>query len=160
MNSAYADAFALELASLDREVAVPTGALAYGRDLSCTVELDPALAEVDPASPVAIVEAIVRRYITPRGALIDDAFYGQDTRALLNRGVTLEDLRAISGALTGEAQKDDRVALANVGVTADLRSSRMRIAATITPEDPAQREFSFVVAVEDGSTLEVTINGK
>lgn len=157
-NPTYDSAIAAELATLTRVVTVPSGELAYGTDLSCTLDLDPALAEVDPKTPKAIVEAIIRRFVTPRGALIDDENYGLSILTMLNRGMTQTDLRALSGALTGEARKDDRVALADVVVSASLATSEALIRTMITPEDPALRDFSFTFAVIDGEVLGVTIN--
>jgi hypothetical protein len=159
VNPDFEAAFALELASFTRIVAVPTGALAYGTDLSCTLDLDPKLAEVDPASPKAIVQAIIRRFVTPRGALIDDENFGLDVRSLLNRGITQTDLRALSGALTGESRKDDRVALSDVKLTVNLVTLEASIQVFITPEDPELRDFDFTFAVIDGEVLGVTING-
>jgi hypothetical protein len=159
MNNTYAAAFAAELALVTRTVPVPTGELKYGRDLSCVTDLDPALAEVDEASPAAIVEAIVRRFITPRDALEDDPSYGLDVRGQLNRGITLRDLRALSGALQGEAQKDDRVLQANVQVNSTLGSGALSIAVAIVPADPVLQPFSFTIAVASGDDLKVTING-
>lgn len=158
-NPTFDAAFAAELATLTRVVAVPTETLAFGRDLSCVTDLDPQLAEVDPSSPVAIVEASIRRLTTPRGALIDDPDYGLDIRTILNRAASQRDLRALSGALQGEIQKDDRVALADVRLTVDLRTREARVSVFITPEDPALRDFSFTFAVSGGEVLMVTING-
>lgn len=158
-NPTFDEAFAAELGTFERIVTVPTGELRYGTDLSCTLDLDPSLAEVDPTSPIAIVEAIVRRFVTPRGALIDDENYGLDIRTLLNRGITQTDLRALSGALTGEARKDDRVAVADVKLTVNLVSKEANIQVFVTPEDSALRDFSFTLAVDSGEVLKVTING-
>lgn len=160
MNIVYAEAAAAELATLTRIVGVPVeDSLGYGRDLACITDLDPRLAEVDPMSPGAITQAVIRRFITPRTGLIDDADYGLDVRAHCNRGVTLRDLRALAGAMQGEAQKDDRVATATVIVTASSLGQVLSMQVEIVPADPALAEFSFTFAVTDASVLMVTING-
>jgi hypothetical protein len=158
-NSTFNSAFSTQLAELTRIVAVPTGPLGYGTDLSCVTDLDPLLVEVDPNSPAAIVEAVIRRFTTPRGSLIDDPDYGLDIRSVLNRGMTQRDLRALAGALRGEAQKDDRVALADVQLTVSLPTREASVQVFITPEDSNLRDFSFTFAVTDGDVLRVTING-
>lgn len=159
MNTTFAIALATNLATLTRVVNPSTDALRYGLDLSCVSDLSPTLAEVDPASPSAIVEAVIRRFTTPRGALEDDQDYGQDVRAACNRGVTARDLRALSGVLRGEAQKDDRVALANVTLQAAVNSRELSIQVFITPADPRLQDFAFTFAVTDSQVLMVTING-
>lgn len=159
MNPTFEAAYAAELATMTRVVDAPTGELGYGTDLSCVTDVDAALAEVDPQSPRAVAEAIIRRFITPRGGLIDDDDYGQDVRGHLNRGMTYRDLRALSGALQSEAQKDDRVLAAEVDLRADTRTNVMLVHVTLTLADPSDRTFSFVFAVTSGEVLEVTING-
>lgn len=159
MNSTVEDNIAAQLATLSRVVDAPVGDLGYGLDLACTFDLDPLLAEVDPASPIAIVQAVVRRYITPRGTLADDADYGLDIRAHCNRGMTQRDLRALSGAMQGEAQKDDRVAKATVTLVADMLARTLAVGVLIVPTDPELETFSFTFAVTSSAVLKVTING-
>jgi hypothetical protein len=161
VNSEVENALAAELATLTRVVDPPTGDLGYGTDLSCTTDLDPQLAEVDPQSPQAIVEAVIRRYTTPRGSLPDDedGNYGLDVRAHCNRGMTQVDLRALAGALQGEAQKDDRVLKANVSITADARARTLELSVRIIPADLRTRAFGFTFAVTSAEVLKVTING-
>lgn len=160
MNSTFSDSIAEQLTTLTRVVAVPTGELKYGTDLSCVTDLEPTLAEVDPASPVAIVQAIIRRFTTPRGALADDQDYGLDIRGHINRGITPRDLRALGGALQGEAQKDDRVLEALVQLTATLRPpATLSVYVQIVPADPRLQDFSFTFAVTGSDVLMVTING-
>lgn len=158
MNDAVAQSLAAQLPTLKRVVDAPTGDLAWGTDLSCVTDLHPTLAEVDPRSPRAITEAVTRRYLTPRGALLDDAGYGLDVRSHLNRGVTQRDLRAITGALGGEAQKDDRVTSAEVRMQAALGGSA-QLQVIIVPADPELEQFDFVFSVTSGSALAVTIDG-
>ncbi len=159
MNTAVLAAIATELATLTRIVAPSTEPLLYGLDLSCVTDIEPTLAEVDPASPRAIIQAVIRRFTTPRGALLDDPDYGLDIRAVLSRGATQRDVRAISGSLQGEAQKDDRVARCEVKLVASLLTRRVDVSVSITPEDPALKDFDFTFAVTDASVLMVTIHG-
>lgn len=159
MNPTVQASLDAQLATLTRVQDVPTGKLAFGRDLLCIFDLDPLLGEVDPNDPRAIVQAVIRRYITPRGALIDDPDYGLDIRAHCNRGITQRDLRALAGAMQGEAQKDDRVARAAVSLTADSRARTLVAKVEIIPVDPREQEFTFTFAVDSAEVLRVTING-
>ncbi len=68
-------------------------------------------------------------------------------------------MRAISGSLQGEAQKDDRVARCEVKLVASLLTRRVDVSVSITPEDPALKDFDFTFAVTDASVLMVTIHG-
>lgn len=158
MNDDVQASITRQMAELTRVVDVPVAPFVYGRDLSCVTDLSPTLAEVDSNSPQAIVEAVTRRYITPRGGLADDAAYGLDVRAHLNRGHTPRDLRALSGAMQGEAQKDDRVSEASVQLEAAVNSSEMLAHVVIVPADPALNDFDFTFAVTSGDVLTVTIN--
>lgn len=129
------------------------GELGYGTDLSCTTALDPGLAEVDPSSPSAIVEALIRRYITPRGGLLDDPNYGYDVRAWLNRGATNASLQALAGAMQAEARKDDRVLDVEITITTD-NNLPLSIRVVVTPVAPAVEPFEFTFAVT-GNSLEI-----
>jgi hypothetical protein len=158
VNETVAQSLAAQMPTLTRVVDAPVGELVYGVDLSCVTDLHPGLAEVELDSPSAIVEAVIRRYLTPRGALLDDANYGLDVRSHLNRGVTSRELRAISGALTGEAQKDDRVVRAEVRMQSVLGATA-RLQVLIEPADPELESFDFTFSVASGETLAVTIDG-
>jgi hypothetical protein len=159
MNETVAQSLAAQLPTLIRMVDTPVGELAYGTDLSCVTDLHPELAEVDPTSPSAIVEAVIRRFLTPRGALLDDQDYGLDVRSHLSRGATQRDLRAITGALSGEAQKDDRVASATVTMQANSLGAKAQLQVLIMPADPELEAFDFTFAVSSSDVLAVTIHG-
>lgn len=158
MNDEVQASIAQQMTELTRVVDPPVAPFVYGRDLSCVTDLSPTLAEVDPSSPRAIVEAVIRRFTTPRGGLADDADYGLDIRAHVNRGHTERDLRALSGALGGEARKDDRVSEASVQLSAAVNSSEMTVHVVIVPADPALHDFDFTFAVTSGDVLGVTIH--
>lgn len=158
MNRTVQRSLDAQLATMTRVVDVPTGPLAYGRDLLCLFDLDPQLAEVNPTDPRAIVQAVIRRYVTPRGGLIDDPDYGLDIRAHANRGITQRDLRALAGAMQGEAQKDDRVSKAAVSLTADALAHTLTVKVEIVPAEQT-RAFTFTFAVDSSEVLSVTIHG-
>lgn len=152
MSQIVLDAIAADLAELTRIVPVPTGPLGYGRDLSCVDDVTEALDEVDPFSPAAIGEALLRRLTTPRGGLSDDADYGLDVRSCCNRGVPASELRELAGQIRSEATKDDRVEDASVTVTLPSLNA-MSIRILVTPADPLLDPFSLTFAVVSGQLL-------
>jgi len=86
----------------------------YGSDLSCVDDLTPHML-VD-SGPRLVAEAIARRLITPRGALLDDATYGYDVTQFLNADIGPGDLGRIAAGVASECQKDQRVFSASVDV--------------------------------------------
>lgn len=150
------DQIAAQTAELTRLVADPVAPFGYGVDWSCGVELDPNLAEVDPFSTRAIGEALLRRSITPHGSLEDDPDYGEDIRGAENRGVTVQDLTALSSRLRNEYQKDDRVESVVVVVStaaAILSTRRLNISVRVTPRDPRTPDFSMTLACTGGDVI-------
>jgi hypothetical protein len=79
----------------------------YGSDLSCVQDLDPRCIVVTGRRLLA--EAVARRWITPRGGLIDDPNYGTDVTAYINDDVKPRDLATLASAMSQEAEKDERV---------------------------------------------------
>jgi len=86
----------------------------FGSDLSCTLDLDPRCVVVTGRRLLA--EAIVRRWITHRGGLIDDPNFGTDVTAYLNDDVTPADIAALKSAMASEAEKDERVNSCDIDV--------------------------------------------
>lgn len=142
-----------QLAELVRIVPEPVAPFGYGRDLSCTTELDPALAEVDPFSPRAVAEALVRRLTTPHGSLLDDPDYGEDITGAENRGVTAADLASLATRIKNEVSKDDRVDTSEVSVVADSRTRTLTISLRVTLRDPASADFVMVLACTNGTVI-------
>lgn len=158
MNQFLSDIIDAEIATLTRVVDAPIGPLGYGRDLSCVQDCDDKFSEVDPNTPTAIGQAILRRLDTPRGSNPDDKDYGLDVRGMLNRGLTLNQLNRIENEVHGEVIKDERVADAQVDVTVlSVASKRMRVSISITPMNPEVSDFKLVFAVTDAQVLLDTI---
>jgi hypothetical protein len=150
------DSIAADIATLSRVVAVPTGALGYGTDLSCEMDLTSTIAEVDPFSVAAIGEAVVRRLSTPRGRLVDAPDYGFDIRGMLNRGTPVAQLQSLNDPIRSEVEKDDRIDSALVNASY-LDQATLRVEITITAADPALGVFTLTLAVTDGAVLAETI---
>lgn len=86
----------------------------FGSDLSCTMDLDPRCVVVTGRRLLA--EAIVRRWITPRGGLLDDPNYGTDVTAYVNDDVTPRDIATLKSVMAQEAEKDERVNSCDIDV--------------------------------------------
>ena len=156
MNPTFLIVFDAELAGLTPIEMPAVEPLGYGIDLDCSTDCTDDFAEVDPQSPRAIVQALIRRYTTRRGT-IDDKEYGLDVRAFCNRGVTLDELRSLSTMMSAEARKDDRVESARVTVESSLVTHRLDCVVVIEPADPRLAEFTLTFAVTSAGVLVDTI---
>jgi hypothetical protein len=161
LSNAIVDAAVMaDLATLQREVEPTLGPLGFGTELSCVTDVTPDFAMTDPDSPEGIAEATIRRWTTPRGALIDDLLYGFDLRAYCNRGVSSNELRTLALALEAEATKDDRIDTIDVTVTTS-RGARaldtLTVGALITPADATLIQFTLTFSVTNAGVLIETI---
>ncbi len=78
-----------------------------GSDLSCIQDLTQEMATV--SGRICLAQALARRIITPRGALIDDPNYGYDVTDFLDDDVLPQVLRQLGGNIDAEFLKDERV---------------------------------------------------
>lgn len=147
-------ALALQLADLEAVTDPPMEPLYYGRDLSCVTDCD-ALYSLTPASPspLIVAQAVTRRFITPRGGLLDEPDYGLDLRGYLNRGVEQSDLRALEIRARLETLKDERVSDCDLEVEISTDFTALTVTVRLTPVDTSTRPFSFVVSVTDAQVL-------
>jgi hypothetical protein len=155
MSNAIVDAaIAAGFATLERVTTTPTAPFGYGRDISCDSDIHPET-DVDPFSPLAIAQALLRRHDTPRGRLPDDPAYGLDLRGELNRGTDPRTFESLSRRSSAECRKDDRVVAARVDVSSDTpNGSALRVKFTITPADPRTGgPFRFTLAVTSAATI-------
>jgi hypothetical protein len=152
MSAIVLEAIAAELATLERLVPTPEDPFYYGRDLSCVTDITETLEEVDPASPVAVVQAVARRYLTERGSLPDDPNYGFDIRGFLNRATPVRELSDVAGQARLEALKDDRVEDAQVVVSMPS-TSEIGVSVTLTLVDPTVDPISFTLALTSSDVI-------
>lgn len=87
----------------------------YGTDFDCTSDLNPAMPLV--TGRVALVQALYRRLITPRGGLWYDPNYGVGVQGMLNAGLTPSQLSRIGSLVDAEFAKDDRVVASTTTAT-------------------------------------------
>lgn len=122
-------------------------AVDFGTDLSTFVggtgapDLDPTFAMISGRRVVQ--EAVARRFITPRGGLLDDPNYGLDLRALLNTSYSQRDLFILRERISAECRKDERVDGARVTITPKANGNLTITISMTTASGP----FDLVLAV-------------
>lgn len=152
MVSTAFDAQIADLTAGPRAALVPLPPFNYGSDLSCVTDCDAEFSELSGDDPLGIAQRVARRFLTPRGALLDDSDYGLDLRGYCNRGVTQQDLRSLQSRCVAEAQKEETVGSITVNVSTTSANS-LSVSAQITPADPSVAPFTFVLAVSSETTL-------
>lgn len=125
------------------------GTVNYGTDLDGVTDLSPTMAEASGLHMLA--QALVRRLITPRGTLIDDANYGYDIRDFLGDDLSPADVGRIGSGVDQELIKDERVLSSQTTVT-PLSTYVLTISTVVTPSQGPS--FQLVAAV---SAVTVTL---
>lgn len=87
-----------------------------GLDLSCVSDMDPRCSVVTGRR--ALVEAVLRRWTTPRGRLGYDPEYGFDVTDYINDDVDFRTIALIQSMMIAEAKKDERVLECELIITA------------------------------------------
>ena len=93
------------------------------------VGLDPVFRIV--SGPQVLLQACIKRLLTPPGSLAGAPDYGYDLRARLNSTLRAGDLAAIELRAQKELVKDERIAQATVA--ASFAGNTLRVIAQITP---------------------------
>ncbi len=125
--------------------------MAYGTEVWCTNGLQTGrLAR----GKTALVQALFRRLITPRGTLRggdEEANYGIDLAGYVGNVGYETSIMALPSVVRGELMKDERV----LDVVADIATSTnsnlgisITLAITVTPQDESE-PFTFNVAVSE-----------
>ncbi len=153
MNETVRAALAAQLAELDAEaLPVVPGELAYGRDLSCVNDLTDDFRELREGSPRIVLEAVIRRFQTPRGTLEDDLDYGLDIPSRLHGAITQNELRSLQSQCVAEAKKDERVDSASFVNVFSYANNTLTMRGTITPRGLG-RPFRFVLNATSETVL-------
>ena len=118
----------------------------YGEDLSCLDDLEEECRVVsDPK--IVLAQALVRRWQTPRGMLLDDPDYGTDLCEFLNEDVDELTLVRFRSEVRSEALKDERVIDCTiVSSTFSRETGRLTFEISI---DASESLLRLVVAVTD-----------
>jgi hypothetical protein len=78
-----------------------------GTDMSLLMDLDPMGTVV--TGRLMLAQALIRRWTTPRGRLLDDPNYGYSVTDELNDDIGPYDISRIASNMDAEAVKDERV---------------------------------------------------
>jgi hypothetical protein len=92
---------------------------------------------------IVVVEAVARRWLTPRGALFWDENAGEDVTRFVNAKMTSEMRWSIAVALEAEALKDDRVESCSAVVSANATGKSMIVEAELLLKNG--ESFRFVL---------------
>lgn len=122
-----------------------------GSDLSCVSDCSPDMAEV--SGRTCYIQAIARRYITPRGRLIDDKDYGFDLTQYVNDDLAPIDIARIQAGAEAEALKDERTEAVTVNIVlnaAGVLIIRIEL-------DDGDGPFSLVLSVSEVSVTVLSV---
>jgi hypothetical protein len=103
---------------------------------------------------LVVFEAVLRRWTTPTGALIDDPNYGYSLIDLVSDDLSPRDLRRAQQRLAAEATKDERVRRCVVVLALSV-AGLLSVDATITT---ANGPFRFVLAVSAVTPLTLLVS--
>ncbi len=101
---------------------------------------------------ILLAQALARRIITPRGALIDDPNYGIDVTDFLDDDVLPQQLTQLGGNIDAEFLKDQRVVASTTVVT--FLSHKLTITSAVQDGDGP---FTLVLSVGD-VTIELKVS--
>lgn len=124
----------------------------YGSDLDCVTDLSATMNETSGLHMLA--EALVRRLITPRGTLIDDANYGFDVRQYLGADLSPADVVRVGSGIDTELVKDERVIVSKTTISLTQPFGILNINTIVTPS--AGPTFPFVLVVSQVTALLLT----
>lgn len=114
----------------------------------------PGAADIDPYFSLVtegrcLCEALARRLVTPRGALLNSPGYGYDLRQWVGSDLDTGDLREIEREAAEECRADERVDDAYVDAT--FSDDRLSIVGTVTTV--SGRVFRLSLAVGEVSVI-------
>jgi hypothetical protein len=101
-----------------------------------------------------VAEAILRRWTTPRGALIDDPNYGFSVIDLVSDDLSKRDIAYAQQQLAQEAEKDERVRSASVVLSLSVAGLLSLDAAIATANGP----FRLVLQVSAVTPLTLLVS--
>jgi len=117
--------------------------LDVGADISTFPDLDVSFALMQGRR--VLLEAVARRYITPKGALWKHPSYGCDLRRYLNKPMTSQLLARIKQESEGEAEQEERVLACQNRVAFDDPSRTLLIRVGLTDADGP---FTFTAGID------------
>jgi hypothetical protein len=151
MGNLLLDALSVLEAEIPQNTEPVATDLGYGSDLFCDGDATPDFAELSGDDPRNVTLALYRRVTTPRGALLDDAGYGDDVHRLLHTGMTPVERIAYADMLSSEALEDDRIDSCNVQIS-DAPEGGLQIRMRGELKD-GKGSYSLTMVVGSGDTI-------
>jgi hypothetical protein len=90
-----------------------------------------------------VAEAVLRRWTTTQGQLVDDPNYGRNVYDLINADLSPRDLAYEGQQFAAEAEKDERVLSCSVSLTLNAAGDLTMAATVVTAAGP----FKLVLSV-------------
>lgn len=119
----------------------------FGTDIDCGPDgLSPTFDLVDGRT--ALIQAILRRFQTQRGSLVDDTSYGIDLTSWVAKKADTAQRFAWQQQLESEASKDERVVRARARLTFDTTTGFFRFTLAV---ETADGPFTLTASVSDVS---------
>lgn len=141
-----------------RQVAVHTGELGFGLELSCWDDFTENFALIDPNSTLAVLQSNYRRLNTPLGYLTligEPGEYGKDIRGLLQKGMTPLLLRYHEQDIKDQILDDNRNQTCEVAITEQSGGLVIDIKGT-TSYGP----YTLTMALTNGEVLIQAMNAE
>jgi phage baseplate assembly protein W len=119
------------------------GALGFGQCWGTPSGSDLSMPSYMASGITVVAEAILRRWQTDRGGLIDDPNYGYNVFDLVNADLSPTAIDYAQQQMAAEAEKDERVQNATVSITLTVAGLLTIVATILTALGP----FKLVCAV-------------
>lgn len=136
-------------------------AIDYGTDFDCAYDFTEEFRTV--SGIMLMAQAVIRRYQTPRGMLIDDPNYGTDLAEFLEEDVDENTLVRMRSDIVSEPRKDERIKNVTVQAIAFQQedgapATDLRVVAQLGIELSDSTTFIMTISVSKVTTelLEVT----
>lgn len=126
----------------------------FGEDVFCDGDGVPPTFEL-VSGPTVLVQALLRRFQTERGTLIDDENYGLNVQSWVGKRTDTAQIFAWQQSLVNEAQKDQRVQKARARIVTDPVSQKLFFTLTV---ETAEGPFTLTVAVSAVSVELLSVN--
>jgi len=128
----------------------------FGDDIACDPETGIPTTFEMATERTALVQAIVRRFQTRRGTLVDDPDYGLDVTDWVGKRTDTAQLFAWQQALQGEVLKDERIQSARARLTLTPQGGLRFTLALATAQGP----FLLTLQVSDLSIELLSVQGE
>jgi len=132
-------------------------ALAFGSDLSCTLDLDPQMTELAQDDPLLVAQNAVRLITIDKGTYPDDPTVGVNLYSWLRKPADRRFKAQLESAIRTEILQDERVQSLSVSVT---NSTNMDSATVAINGTCATGTFRLTLALSSAGVVLTEINAQ